>query len=246
MRECFNEQTVPIFSGHEVGEDSYLTPKVLRRLFQRIAYENINTLKCCDLPDLIKKTNLGIDLPCLFTFDDGYKSDLKIVFPLAREFGVQVTFFINPTRVMEADKISSSPYLNSEEVRRLAEFPNVEIGSHCFSHCYGISNAERRISTIEFYSTYDVDSAWWSDFCRRWLRQEIVESRRFLQELTGSKIYSLSWPYGKSCDHAETMAAQAGYSITFCELQGKKVSMNGSCRGLRRYPIRRPFWMRIV
>ena len=87
--------------------------------------------------------------------------------------------------------------LTVDECRELSSLPGIGIGSHTVSHpsLRGLSRSEQR--------------------------EELVESRKLLEEAIGARVELLSYPFGKDLDLAQEtpeLARQAGYAAAFTSI----------------------------
>lgn len=122
-----------------------------------------------------------------FTFDDGFSSVARHAAPILSSYGVSATVYcvaghvggLNDWRTDRPGGLVS-PLVSADEIRKLVS-TGLEIGSHGFSH---LPIPEARGEQ---------------------LRQEICESRRALEQLTGSEVRTFAYPYG-ALPHAEARA----------------------------------------
>jgi peptidoglycan/xylan/chitin deacetylase (PgdA/CDA1 family) len=125
----------------------------------------------------------------LLTFDDGCSSDAEIVLPILINFGISAIFFLI------ADRIDTSNYLTSSQVRLLADSGMV-IGSHSKSH--------------PDMTRLTVDSQ----------RLELLHSKRAIEEICGHPVRYFSFPYGKFNPFLIHLAFEAGYDKVFTSRHG--------------------------
>ena len=89
---------------------------------------------------------LPFDQPYIsLTFDDGFYSHYKNVFPLLKEKGINATFYIATNYVGKKD------YMNIRHIKKLSRYGN-EIGSHSKSHSRLTDLSETRIQEEILYS----------------------------------------------------------------------------------------------
>jgi len=122
------------------------------------------------------------------TFDDGYRDTWAVGAPLLREMGIPFTVFVC-TGAVAGQRMG---FLTSDELRTLAAQPGVSIGSHGASHVRLTECDDRR------------------------LRDELVDSRHYLEDLCGRGIVLLSYPHGAVDRRVRDAAATAGYQIGGC------------------------------
>jgi len=127
----------------------------------------------------------GGALSIALTFDDGYRDNLSIAAPLLVGLGIPFTVFVCTGEVARR----KPGFLAPEEVRELAHMPGARIGSHTVGH--------PRLTEC--------------DGTR--LREELVGSKAYLEDLLGAEVDSLSYPHGAVDRKVRDMAESAGYRI---------------------------------
>lgn len=136
------------------------------------------------------------------SFDDGYRDNLELAAPLLREHGFAASVFVLP------DFVDTGAPLDWPEVAdRLERFPAVmrsmdwpmvvalaeagwEVGSHGLRHAHLPLLGDEE------------------------LRQELLDSRRRIEERLGS-CESLAYPFGEWDARVAAAAAEAGYSFAY-------------------------------
>ena len=122
------------------------------------------------------------------TFDDGYKDNLYNVAPVMERYSIPFTVFVATSHI----KKNCSIYLTPSELRELSSFQFVTIGSHGLTH--------NRLTECD------------SDM----LRNELVSSRHFLEDITGNTVTTLAYPHGAVDKRVKDAAGKAGYLLAAC------------------------------
>ena len=89
--------------------------------------------------------NLNYTLPknsILITFDDGYKNNYTLAFPILKKYNMKATIFLN-TKFIGKDEF----YLNWDEIKEMYESGLVDFQLHTHSHQLTIKD----ISVLDFY-----------------------------------------------------------------------------------------------
>jgi len=127
----------------------------------------------------------GARLRIAMTFDDGYRDNLMVAAPRMSALGIPFTVFVCTGAVAGR----RAGFLSPEEVRELATCPGATIGSHTVGHPRLTDCTEDRV------------------------KEELVGSKAYLEDLLGSKVDSLAYPHGAVNFRVRDMAELAGYRI---------------------------------
>jgi peptidoglycan/xylan/chitin deacetylase (PgdA/CDA1 family) len=147
------------------------------------------------------------DKSCIITIDDGYISGYDIAWPILKKFGYPFTLFIYIDYIGAGGKSISWDQL--AEMRDAG----VDIECHTYSHShldspgYGV-DPPTRVRVEKDIQTLGRDG---------WLRKEIIDSRKVLQQNLGIKVDAFAYPYGTG-DHNPQIRAiikEAGYDMAF-------------------------------
>lgn len=126
------------------------------------------------------------------TFDDGYQDNLEVAAPILSEFRLPFTVFVTSEFVRNG----KPGFLSPGTLRSLAALPGAKIGAHGASH---IALTQCDDST---------------------LRNELVSSRSYLEDVLGREVRTLAYPYGAADRRVRDAALAAGYRIGACSLAG--------------------------
>lgn len=147
----------------------------------------------------------GVKKPVFITFDDGYASLYAHALPVARRLQFPMTVFMVTNRM--GRKPQFSRYLSEGEIREMADSGWFSFGSH--THDLHVP-----LVTIlkAFRKTPNPVLAY--------LREDLVMSRRRLQQVAGRNILALAWPYGKHTPETRKVAREAGFTLQFTSVHG--------------------------
>ena len=91
-----------------------------------------NTILMSELIAFVEGRAALPEKPVLITFDDGFKNNFDIAYPLARRYGIRLNFFVVPSFIQRGE-YRGSPIMTADDIRSL--HPSwVEIGLHSFEH----------------------------------------------------------------------------------------------------------------
>ncbi len=121
--------------------------------------------------------------PILLTFDDGYLDNYTAAYPVLKKHDLKATFFISTNYLGDARHISW------EQIKEMSDSGLIEFGSHTLSHpdLTVISAAKRR--------------------------EEIVESKKIIEEKIGKEAIAFSYPAGAYNNIVIRETAEAGYKF---------------------------------
>lgn len=103
-----------------------VTPDFFRKQMQYLKDKNYQIITPGDLENFF---NTGTKVPpksVIITFDDGYKDNYTVAYPILKEFGFKATIFISTGHVNGAE------YLSWDEIKEMSDLIN--FGNHTWSH----------------------------------------------------------------------------------------------------------------
>ena len=137
------------------------------------------------LKDYLAWQQKKIKLPIksiVITFDDGFQNFFSFARPLLKKYGYTATVFL------VTDKINSNDrnFLSWEEILRMKE-EGFSFGAHTCSHAV--------LTSLPFEQA----------------KQEIVESKKIIEEKLGGPIEFFSYPYGKFNPDISALVKETGF-----------------------------------
>ncbi len=167
-----------ILMYHSIGENNALftvTEKVFKKQLEYLKRKKFNIIK---LSDLIKKIKAGDDISnCVcITFDDGYKDNYDIVFPLIKKYSFPITIFIATSFIgknMRTSQGITIDTLKLEDIKKMVASGLVEFMPHTQSHCL-------------------LDKVSLASAC-----QEIDKSKEEIEQITKKRADILAYPKGR-------------------------------------------------
>jgi len=108
----------------------------------------------------------GYDKPIMLTFDDGYRDNYDILFPLLQKYNAKATVF------MITNAVWDKRYLSIENLQEMAGSGLVSVQSHSMSHAEMTKLGQDK------------------------LEYELAESKEYLEEITGKPVIALCYPIG--------------------------------------------------
>jgi len=145
--------------------------------------------------------------PVLITFDDGYRDVLKNAAPVLKRLGLPATAYVITSRISNGDV----SFLSWAQLHAL-EQSGVEIGSHTVHHA-------------ELPSLSDPMAL-----------QELIQSRRALEQHLHHPVQWFAYPAGKFNARSEELVRQAGYVLAVTTQPGSAQSARAPF-ALHRYEV---------
>lgn len=164
--------------------------KLHMEILQRLGYTTI-TFRDYSL-FLENKLNLP-KKPIILTFDDGYESIYKEVYPIMESYGMCGVIFVLGDKTMKHSvwdfpNTEPQPLLNEQQIIELHE-AGFEIGSHSLTHAD--------------LTTLSREKAW----------DQISRSRMLLEILIGAPVNTFAYTYGKVNSAIKELVKEAGYKF---------------------------------
>jgi len=185
-------QLVPVLVYHNIAPRARGRLVLAARTFeQQMRYLKAHGYRTVSLDDLIEYTRLGRQLPrrsVVLTFDDGYQSFLRHVYPVLKELGFTATLFIYTDYIGLGRNA-----LGWDDLRRLAD-EGFALGAHSKTH------SELRRRPGESPEAFE-----------RRLHTELVVPRQLFQARVGRTPRALAYPYGTHDDELVQKVKEQGY-----------------------------------
>lgn len=133
--------TVPVFMLHDVVKGKTVGNRIgtddFRAILKGLKAKGYDTILLSDLKDYLSG-NASIKLPkkpMILTFDDGYKSNLDLAYPILRDFKYEAVFFpigwsIGLSTFPDGSPIT--PHISLADLKKISDTKVIEIGNHTF------------------------------------------------------------------------------------------------------------------
>jgi peptidoglycan/xylan/chitin deacetylase (PgdA/CDA1 family) len=197
---------VSVLGYHDFSETLPETAMRIRTSKFRKQMESIRQLgiKVITLDDFIAWKKGERDIPqksLLLTFDDGWKSFYTDAYPILRELNFPFTLYLYKDYVDGGGKALTIPMIQE----MLGH--GCTIGSHSVSHPFPIVFKSFRKKGPQAYDAF--------------LRKEMGESKRFLEDKFPIKATTYSYPGGYYTEEMLKLSKEFGYTHLFTVLPGK-------------------------
>lgn len=187
--------------------DTEITPEDFEAQMQALKDQGISVISLADFLAW-KAGKKGIPThSALITFDDGWRSQYELAWPILKKFNYPFTMFIY-TDYVKGGKRTGGESMSWQELEAMRD-AGVDIQSHTISHA-DLRGKKGMRDTPE----YD-----------KWLWDELAGSKEMIEQKLGVKVNALALPYGFYNTKVQEMAKKAGYDAIFT-VYGQKITMD--------------------
>lgn len=197
--------TVPILMYHSVtlSPDRNNLLEVSASAFQRqmqfLKKHNYRVIRLKELAKLFSEKQAIPHRTVVITFDDGYRDNLDVAFPILKKYQLPATIFVSPLHIA-----GESKYLIWSELKKLADSGLIDIGSHTLKHVFLLDVKE---DEGELY-------------------RQIRNSKEMLEYRLGRTIDLFSYPAGGFNQKIRQLVIDSGYVAAVASKPGLKYPNN--------------------
>ena len=229
-QEAFKQSFV-VLNYHNVTDDSInlklqnppdLQAVSHKNFIEHLAWLNDNHYKVISVQDLVDAAAGRKNLPdkaVMLTFDDGYESFYRYVYPLLKKYHYPATLALVGSWMegQHAADRPQIPLLNWSQIREMVASGLIEVASHSYDLHHGIlanpqGNEQSAVTSRLFdkeYDEYEKDEAY-----RQRIFEHLNKSADFIFQNLGKRPRVMVWPYGEYNAIAIDAANMAGLPIT--------------------------------
>jgi peptidoglycan/xylan/chitin deacetylase (PgdA/CDA1 family) len=190
----------PILMMHSVKDKmdagiSSISRKKFAAVIDKAKYENYDISPLEEFVKKLKGRVIEGSTICL-SFDDGYADFYRLFREYLEPNSIPAAVFMTAGFIGEKAcwdyKPTPALHLSIEQLKDLSQSQLITIGSHSFSHADLTRVEDDRIE------------------------KEIVDSRKILEDITGSQVQYFSYPFGRFNQNITEKVREAGYEAAFC------------------------------
>jgi peptidoglycan/xylan/chitin deacetylase (PgdA/CDA1 family) len=186
------------------------------------------------LQDLLawKRGEKNIPPRCaVITFDDGWRTQYDVAWPIMKKFGYTFTMFIY-TEGVAGGSLAGAQAITWEQLADMRD-NGIDIQAHSATH-QDLREAHRifipgpggkRTSKVLHGAEYE-----------QWLQNEVVGCKQLLEQRLAIRVNCFAVPYGNYNEHVKEVARNAGYEAMFT-VYGQPITFNSPVDSLGRYAI---------
>src|SRR5437899_10116373 len=165
------------------------------------------------------------------TFDDGWKSQYEVAWPIMKRYGYPFTMFIY-TEGVRGGSLGGGEAITWEQLADMRD-NGVDIEAHSATHqdlreghTIMVANPGGKRSRTKLTGPpYE-----------QWVQNEVVGSKELLEQRLGIKVNCFAVPFGNYNEHVKELARTAGYEAMFT-VYGQPITFTSPLDSLGRYAI---------
>jgi peptidoglycan/xylan/chitin deacetylase (PgdA/CDA1 family) len=166
----------------------------------------------------------------VITFDDGWKSQYEVAWPIMKKYGYPFTLFIY-TEGVRGGALGGGEAITWEQLADLRD-NGVDIQAHSATHqdlreghnvlvIEGGKRSKKKLTGADY---------------ERWIQNEVVGSKELLEQRLGIKVNCFAVPFGNYNDHVKELARNSGYDAMFT-VYGQPITFTSPMDAIGRYAI---------
>jgi peptidoglycan/xylan/chitin deacetylase (PgdA/CDA1 family) len=167
----------------------------------------------------------------IITFDDGWKSQYEVAWPIMKKYGYPFTMFIY-TEGVRGGALGGGEAITWEQLGDMRD-NGVDIEAHSATH-----QDLREGHNIMLASTGGkrTRAKLTGPQYEQWVQNEVVGCKQLLEQRLGIKVNCFAVPFGNYNEHVKELARNAGYEAMFT-VYGQPITFTSAMDSIGRYAI---------
>src|SRR5437868_4266107 len=208
-----------------------ITPAAFEAQMKELKDRGITVISMQDLLAW-KRGEKNIPPRCaVITFDDGYKSQYEVAWPILKKYGYPFTMFIY-TEGVRGGSLGGGGAITWEQLADMRD-NGVDIEAHSATHQ---DMREGHTITLVGPGGKKTRTKLTGPQYEEWVRNEVVGCKELLEQRLGIKVNCFAVPFGNYNEHVKEMARNAGYEAMFT-VYGQPITFTSPMESLGRYAI---------
>src|SRR5438093_933348 len=207
-----------------------ITPAAFEAQMKELKDRGITVISMQDLLAW-KRGEKNIPPRCaIITFDDGYKSQYEVAWPIMKKYGYPFTMFIY-TEGVRGGSLGGGEAITWEQLADMRD-NGVDIEAHTATHqdlreghnitlIAGGKRSRTKLTGPQY---------------EQWMRNEVVGSKQLLEQRLGIKVNCFAVPFGNYNEHVKEIARNSGYEAMFT-VYGQPITFTSPMDSIGRYAI---------
>ena len=167
----------------------------------------------------------------VITFDDGYKSQYEVAWPVMKKYGYPFTMFIY-TEGVRGGSLGVGGAITWEQLADMRD-NGVDIETHSATHQ---DLREGHTITLASPGGKKTRTKLTGPQYEQWVRNEVVGSKELLEQRLGIKVNCFAVPFGNYNEHVKELARNAGFEAMFT-VYGQPITFTSPLDSIGRYAI---------
>src|SRR6266702_2540795 len=208
-----------------------ITPAAFEAQMKELKDRGITVISMQDLLAW-KRSEKNIPPRCaVITFDDGWKSQYEVAWPIMKKYGYPFTMFIY-TEGVAGGSLGGGQAITWEQLGDMRD-NGVDIEAHTATH-----QDLREGHNIMLASTggKKTRTKLTGPQYEQWVQNEVVGCKQLLEQRLGIKINCFAVPFGNYNEHVKELARNAGYEAMFT-VYGQPITFTSPMDSIGRYAI---------
>ena len=208
-----------------------ITPAAFEAQMKELKDKGITVIP---MQDLIawKKGEKNIPPRCaIVTFDDGWKSQYEVAWPIMKKFGYPFTLFIY-TEGVRGGALGGGEAITWEQLADMRD-NGIDIQAHSATH--QDLREGHTVMVIEPGGKRTKKKLTGADY-EKWVQNEVVGCKELLEQRLGIKVNCYAVPFGNYNEHVKELARNAGYDAMFT-VYGQPITFTSPMDSIGRYAI---------
>src|SRR5947208_2056584 len=207
-----------------------ITPAAFEAQMKELKDRGITVISMQDLLAW-KRGEKNIPPRCaVITFDDGWKSQYEVAWPIMKKYGYPFTMFIY-TEGVRGGSIGGGEAITWEQLADMRD-NGVDIEAHTATHqdlreghTITLIAGGKRTRTKLTGPQYE-----------QWMQNEVVGAKQLLEQRLGIKVNCFAVPFGNYNEHVKDIARNSGYEAMFT-VYGQPITFTSPLDSVGRYAI---------
>jgi len=208
-----------------------ITPAAFEAEMKELKDKGITVIS---LQDLLawKRGEKNIPPRCaVITFDDGWKSQYEVAWPILKKFGYPITMFIY-TEGVRGGSLGGGEAITWEQLADMRD-NGVDIEAHTATH--QDLREGHNVMVIEPGGKRTKKKLTGADY-EKWVHNEVIGCKELLEQRLGIKVNCFAVPFGNYNEHVKELARNAGYEAMFT-VYGQPITFTSPMDSIGRYAI---------
>src|SRR2546426_3181826 len=167
----------------------------------------------------------------VISFDDGWKSQYEVAWPIMKKFGYPFTMFIY-TEGVRGGSLGGGGAITWEQLAEMRD-NGVDIQAHSATHQ---DLREGHTITLASPGGKKTRTKLTGPQYEQWVQNEVVGSKELLEQRLGIKVNCFAVPFGNYNEHVKELARNAGYEAMFT-VYGQPITFTSPLDSIGRYAI---------